>query len=47
MKNLDDIDIKVAVKTVGILPSLLLSPSIEYSENETKLIKSYEFFFKD
>ena len=46
MKNLDDMDIKVAVKTIGILPSLLLSPSIKYSENETKLIKSYEFFFQ-
>lgn len=46
MNSCNEIDIKAAVKTIGILPSLLLSTSIEYSPNETKLIKSYEFFFQ-
>jgi len=46
MNSCNEIDIKAAVKKIGILPSLLLSTSIEYSPNETKLIKSYEFFFQ-
>ncbi len=45
-KKNNSIDIKVAVKTIGNLPSLLLPKGIEYTSNEARVVKAYDFFFQ-
>lgn len=42
----NQIDINVAVRTIGNLPSLLLPKDMKYTKNELELVKAYEFFFQ-